>query len=113
MKKILLYLFLTVILAGCFPATGHWIKKPSQTSDEYWDREDCNRCALEHIWRIERGFREPGLVDYLLWVKLVGKGVAVSEGFGDDIRRFYFNKCMEAKGYKWEVDEVHKGKSKP
>ena len=57
------------------------------------------------------GVREGGLADYLLWFKLIGKRVAVSEGFGDDIKKFYFNKCMEAKGYKWGVDEGNKEKS--
>ena len=103
MKKILVCLFVTVFFGGCFSATGHWVKKPDRTSDEYWERENCNRCALDQVWRIEMGTREAGLVDYLLWVKLVGKRVAMSEGFSDDIKRFYFNKCMEAKGYKWEV----------
>ncbi len=105
MKKILVYLLVMVILGGCFPATGHWVKKPDQTSDEYRDRENCDRCALDQGWRIEMGIREGGLVDYLLWVKLVGKKVAMSEGFGDDIKRFYFNKCMEAKGYEWEAQK--------
>jgi hypothetical protein len=105
MKTILVCLLTTVFLGGCFSTAGHWVKKSDSTSDEYWDRENCNRRVLDQVWRIEMGIREDGLVDYLLWVKLVGKRVAMSEGFGDDIKRFYFNKCMEAKGYEWEAQK--------
>jgi hypothetical protein len=95
--KIPFVLILTLlILSGCASPTGQWIKKTNQTHEEYWtDRDDCQRFASAQIALSAKGQKG---------IKGWGQSFIIHEGYGDSLEKFYFNKCMEEKGYKWEID---------
>ena len=89
MKKllVLLAMVLGLLVSGCFPAVGHWVKKPDQTDDEYWnDREACNRYTIDQTLRGSgvRGYK----YEYF--------------GIKGSIEKRYFDQCMKDKGYEYK-----------